>query len=151
MNVLRNMSWRAYSSVSVVMISGLQCSRYEHWLWVSYLVAVIRDLLLPRVEMKGKYCRRVYIGMLQTDMSRTWRTLPCHTLKTKNSFPSPEPLTVLTHLLQNYFLPLGTVGCFSGGKVAGGVKLTTHLHLAPSLRIHGVYLHSYIRFHRVPC
>jgi hypothetical protein len=48
--------------------------------------------------------------------------------------------------------PMGTRGSFPGGKAAGGVKLTTHLHLVPSsknewrytytppIRLHGVVL-----------
>jgi hypothetical protein len=33
---------------------------------------------------------------------------------------------------------MGTRGSFPGGKAAGGVKLTTHLHLVPSSRMDGV-------------
>jgi hypothetical protein len=33
--------------------------------------------------------------------------------------------------------PMGTSGSFPGGKSGRGVKLTTHLHLVPSLRMPG--------------
>jgi len=45
------------------------------------------------------------------------------------------------HIVFGSHLPpslLSTGDSFNGGKVAGGVKLTTHLHLAPRLRIRGV-------------
>jgi hypothetical protein len=35
------------------------------------------------------------------------------------------------------FYPMGTRGSFSGDEAAGGVKLTTHLHLVPKSRMRG--------------
>jgi hypothetical protein len=42
--------------------------------------------------------------------------------------------------------PMGTGGSFPGSKAAGGVKLTTHLHLVPMVEL---YLQSPIRLHGV--
>jgi hypothetical protein len=41
----------------------------------------------------------------------------------------------LEHTLLSDVLPIGTGCSFPGVKAAGGVKLTTHLHLAPRLRM----------------
>jgi hypothetical protein len=38
--------------------------------------------------------------------------------------------------------PMGTASFFPGGKVTGGVKLTTHLHVVPRPRKVELYLHT---------
>jgi hypothetical protein len=44
--------------------------------------------------------------------------------------------------------PMGTRGSFPGGKAAGGVKLTTHLHLAPRSKNDWSYTSTHpIRLH----
>jgi hypothetical protein len=45
--------------------------------------------------------------------------------------------------------PMGTGGSFSRAESGGGVKLTTHLHLVPRLRMVELYLHFLIYIHGV--
>jgi hypothetical protein len=54
-------------------------------------------------------------------------------------FPAGAGNFSLHHRVQNgsgahpASYPMSTKGSFTGGKAAGGVKLTTHLHLVPKL------------------
>jgi hypothetical protein len=71
-------------------------------------------------------------------------------------FPAVAGNFSLHHRIQTGFrahpasYPLGTGSSFPGGKAAGIVKLTTHLHLVPRPRMHGaLYLYSLISLHGV--
>jgi hypothetical protein len=55
----------------------------------------------------------------------------------------------MSYVTQPASYPMGTGGSLPKGKVAGGVKLTTHLHLVPRSRTVELYLHSSMCLHSI--
>jgi hypothetical protein len=84
-------------------------------------------------------CRRInyvslrfYIhGYRDSDWLRAWRP--------RGQSSSPGRVKNFPFFMSSHpaSYPMGTGGYFPGGKAAGGVKLTTHLHLVPRSRKHG--------------